>query len=162
MAILILTFATLILSYLIFGLIRNSVPEVEAGPIANIAKTDFVNMGGKVRAAYSKIIGNRKVVYRNFVVRGGCMEPRNIKDGDVISVRTFNKEQRKDVKAQLKEGQIVLIFLNNNEFHGYKMRIVKSLGEDAAITYYYENGVEKESSQPHFYKNIIGVVDEAA
>ena len=79
-----------------------------------------------------------------------------IRPESIVSVRMIPEKE----KNGLKSGDIVLIFLNDKNFRGYKIRIIKNIdGNDANTFYYDENGNERMSSKSHTLVSIIGVID---
>lgn len=126
--------------------------KVEAGPLANAKKEDFTK-------PVSVPVGDLQIdpSLQYFLVRNECMKPLNIKSGDIIGVQLFDESFTiKDVK----KGDILLIELDDEEFRGNKIRVMDYPENEAFHTYYYLKGKQKESSHPHSFKNIRGVVRE--
>lgn len=153
-------FASMLICYYLLNLIMHTLPEVEAGPISGLKSTGCQRVTGNIPASYKKRESNGSLtIYRRFIVRGKCMAPKGIKEGGIVDVRIFNRKEHSNLRDNLSEGKVVLIYLNDEKFRGYKLRIIKELRQDAAITFYYNDGEEKESSSPHLLKDIIGVVE---
>lgn len=128
-----------------------SLLPVEAGP-TDSAKEDFTTPV-KIR------IGDMRLQpeYEYFLVRNECMVPRHISSGDVIGVQLFDENF---TIADVKEGDILLIYLDDERFHGHKIRVMSGVQRGAFSTYYYIGNRKKESSQPHEFGSIRGVVRE--
>lgn len=124
---------------------------VEAGPTAN-TNHDFMK---KVPIRMENIEMNPS--YEYFKVVNDCMKKRNISSGDIIGVQPLNEHYTiKDIKS----GDILLIYLDDNRFHGHKIRVMKNVVDNAFNTCYYKDNVEQQSSEPHMFKTIRGVVKE--
>lgn len=150
---------SMIIAYLLLNLIMRRIPEVEAGPTAGLSSTGSQRVAGNIPPSYKKREANGKIsVHRNFVVKGKCMEPKGISEGNVVDVKVLEKSERSLLNKDLKKDQIVLIFLNDERFRGYKLRIVKEVRDTDALTYYYEDGQLKDSSRPHKFKDVVGIV----
>lgn len=135
-----------------------TIPLVEAGPISGIKHTGLRKTNERIRAVYNRTINNVTYRYRHFIVQGICMIKIGIKPGDLISVRMIDSQVD---KSKLDKGTPVLIYLNDNKFRGYKIRIVKEIidGDRAKTFYFNTDGSEHESSDTHSLKSIIGIVD---
>ena len=94
-----------------------------------------------------------------FVVENHCMELRGIYPGDVIGVQKFNDEFTLD---DTDENSVMLIFLNDDNFHGNKIRVRGNAESDGTYsTYYFENDGSKHlSTNRHKAADIRGVVVE--
>lgn len=159
MATFIIILVALIVAYWILNLIMHRVPEVEAGPTMGLTSTGSQRVHGNVPSSYRKIESDGSVsIHRNFVVKGKCMEPRGIKEGDVVDIMVFDKSKRAELGKLLEKDQIVLIYLNDRRFRGYKLRIVNDVRDNDALTYYYKDGEIQDSSCPHAFKDIIGIL----
>lgn len=133
--------------------------QVEAGPTTNILnmfrrKTDLTKM---VKTDMEGIIMDKKLQY--FVVKNKCMKPKGISNGDIIGIRMFDDNFRLDA---LEEGKILLIYLDNENFKGFKIREkgTQAMFGTAYDTYYYKRGKKRKSSKPHAIETIKGVVTE--
>lgn len=149
--------------YVVVKLSTYLLPVVEAGPIIGKRSTGMKRAPMPTVSAYQKLIKTKEYFYRRFIVQGICMVPKGINDGDVIDVKIFNKNFTSN---EIQKGDLALIFLNDKNFRGYKVRIVdlikddEETGEKVAYTYYYDSECNRiESTQPHALKLIKGVVD---
>lgn len=124
---------------------------VEAGPTAD-ADEDFT-IPVPVRVGEMKM--DKSLQY--FVVRNDCMKPLHISSNDVIGVQLFDDNF---TIADLKQGDILLIFLNDNRFHGHKIRVMDHVDGDAFHTYYFVGKQPHNSSEPHAFSAIRGIVKE--
>ena len=115
---------------------------VEAGPTAD-ADEDF-NTPVPVRVQY-------------FVVRNDCMKPLHISSGDIIGVQLFDGDF---TIADVKQGDILLIHLDDNRFRGHKIRVADYVQGDSFHTYYFVGRQPQDSSEPHAFSTIRGVVRE--
>lgn len=99
---------------------------------------------------------NKELTY--FVVQNQCMSPKHIYHNDVVGVRMFNGTFTIE---QVKEGDVLLIWLDDQNFKGYKIRIKGNFdGTDAYETFYYEGNKIKKSHKNHKISTIKGVVEE--
>lgn len=160
MVIFIIVLFSLIAAYWFLNIIMHTIPEVEAGPTSNLTSTGVRRMHGRTPPSFRKRESNGSItLHRNFVVTGKCMEKANIKDGSIVDVRIFNKDDRKHLNDFITQDKVVLIYLNDKNFRGYKLRIIRKVENDRALTYYYQNEDQVESSKPHALKDIIGIVE---
>lgn len=131
--------------------------QVEAGPIINLFKqqVDFLPM---VDVNIEDITMDPNLQY--FIVKNQCMQEKGISDGDIIGVRMFKDE--KSVLGLSKKDNILLIYINDERFKGYKIREQGEMTSDglAFYTYHYKGGVKSLSSRPHAIESIKGVVTE--
>lgn len=97
--------------------------------------------------------------YYKLEVNGSCMEARKIYNGNVIFVKKFNKNFTRD---DIKPNDILLIYLNDERYKGYKLRVMKKLNEantSEVVTFYYDpDGTEHFSSHNHKLSNVVGVL----
>lgn len=125
---------------------------VEAGPIADAKNEDFIT---PVTVRVGNLQMDPKLVY--FVVKNECMNYLNINSGDIIGVQMFDKSFTiKDVE----QGDILLIELDDEGFQGHKIRVMDYPEGEAFHTYYFKGNRKKESSHPHSFNNVRGVVKE--
>lgn len=159
MLIIIIFFLMLIL-YGLANYIYVTLPIVEAGPIFGKTHTGLKRGYKNIPHSFTINKSEGKWHYRQFVVQGNCMVPEGISEGDIIRVRMFDSVYQ---KTELKKNDIALIFLNDQGFRGYKIRLIKSINGDSADTYYFdENGTETPSSKSHSLKDVIGIVDRSS
>lgn len=97
---------------------------------------------------------------RYFVVKNQCMQTKGISDGDIIGVRMLNDKDK--ISALHKKGLILLIYLDDQNFKGYKIREQGEITNNkmAYNTYHYKDGVQHKSSKPHSIESIKGIVEE--
>lgn len=155
------TLISVLLATLIFGgrilylfLRRRRTVEllpVEAGPTAD-ADEDF-NTPVSVRVGDMQM--NASLQY--YIVRNECMKPLHINSGDVIGVQLFDDHFTIN---DVKQGDILLIYLNDDKFHGHKIRVMDYAQGDSFHTYYFVGRQPQDSSEPHAFSTIRGVVRE--
>lgn len=89
-------------------------------------------------------------------IKGNCMRPRNVYDGEEWLV--FPIDSTKKCEEQIKPKDIVLIYLEDKNI--YKIREVRSfLGNQFLDTIYYDNdGETNQSSKPHSYASVRGIL----
>lgn len=148
----------LLAGYFSINLLIHTLPQVEAGAISNVKSTTVQRIKDNIPPSYTKIEDGVQTLHRNFVVRGTCMENQQIQNGSIVDVTMFNKQQRCEINKHIKEGDIILIFINDQNFRGYKLRIVKHVMEDSVQTYYYIGDELRSYSKPHLFKDIVGIV----
>ena len=125
---------------------------VEAGPISNAGNKDFTT---PIAVNVSGLDTEESLSY--FVVRNNCMNPRNIYSGDIIGVQMFDDNfTLKDVK----KGDILLIYFDDESFHGHKIRVMEDVQGEAFSTYYYLGEEVKPSTKLHAFSAVRGVVRE--
>ncbi len=95
-----------------------------------------------------------------FLVINDCMVPHKIYDGDIIGVRMF--ENIADIRNNDNTGRLLIIFLDNPNFIGYKIREQGNFieSENSYETFYYINNKKIKSSKNHSISSIKGVVVE--
>lgn len=124
---------------------------VEAGPTAD-ANEDFTT---PVPVRVGTMPMDPSLHY--FVVRNECMTPLHISSGDIIGVQLFNDDF---TLYDIKQGDILLIYLDDSKFHGHKIRVMDFAEGNAFHTYYFIGKQPQESSEPHVFSSIRGVVRE--
>lgn len=155
------TLLTIILATLIFGgrilylfLRRREtmyLMPVEAGPTAD-ASEDFAT---PVRVGVGEMSINESLQY--FIVRNDCMKPLHICSGDIVGVQLFNENFTID---DVKQGDILLIYIDDARFHGHKIRVMDYADDEAFHTYYFVGKKPHNSSEPHAFHTIRGIVRE--
>ena len=154
------TIITLLLATLIFGgymlylyIARSkkvAILPVEAGPIADARSEDFTS---PVTVQIGDMQMDSALTY--FLVRNNCMNPRGIYADDIVGVQMFDKNFTiHDVEA----GDILLIYLNDEDFHGHKIRVMERAMDNAFKTYYFVGEQIEDSSKLHAFSSIKGVV----
>lgn len=150
----------MIVCYFVLNLMMHTLPEVEAGPTSGIRSTGCQRVPSNIPASYEKKEADGALtIHRNFIVKGKCMKPKGINEGIIVDVRMLNKTERSHLKDNLSSGDIVLIYLNDRRFRGYKLRIIKEIRQNDTITFYYNHESEQKSSKLHLLKDIIGFVE---
>lgn len=131
--------------------------QVEAGPIRNLFKQQ-VDLLPMVDVNIEDITMDPNLQY--FIVKNQCMQEKGISDGDIIGVRMFEDEN--SVLSLSKKDNILLIYINDERFKGYKIREQGEMTNDglAFNTYHYKGGTKSLSSRPHAIESIKGVVTE--
>jgi hypothetical protein len=131
--------------------------QVEAGPIRNLFKQQ-VDLLPMVDVNIDDITMDPNLQY--FIVKNQCMQEKGISDGDIIGVRMFEDEN--SVLSLSKKDNILLIYINDERFKGYKIREQGDMTSDglAFNTYHYKGGTKSLSSRPHAIESIKGVVTE--
>lgn len=143
------------------------VAKIEAGPLDKASTTDTDT--DLVFAFDDKLISRNISTsditiglshYKPFAVKGVCMKPIGIEDGDIVFAKMFPRIMPSWLKKrQISKGMIVVIYLNTEKFKGYKMRIVDEIVEQQARTYCFEDdGTKHWSSRLHDLKKIQGVI----
>lgn len=154
----ILPIVILVLLYIVLKLSVYLLPVVEAGTISGKKSTGVSRASRPIMSAYEKIEGSTTFRYRRFIVKGTCMVPLRINENDIIDVKLFNESYGVD---KIKKDSVVLIFLNDKEFRGYKIRAVDYIDDSYAYTYYFDSDQNRvNSSKPHSLKAIKGVVQQ--
>lgn len=149
-------FVVILSTYALGSYIQYTLPSVEAGPTIGVKHTGLQKTSKNLRSAYTKDVDGRIYKYRRFIIQGICMTKKRLYPNDIISVRIFSSED----KSSLKSNDIALIFLNDDRFRGYKIRIVENIQGNEVKTFYYdEDGNKKPSSKSHSLDSILGIVD---
>ena len=155
------TFISVILATLIFGgrmlylFVRKrrtlDLLPVEAGSTTG-ADEDFMS---PVAVRVGEMPMDASLEY--FVVKNDCMAPLHIYPGDVIGVELFNDDFGLN---DVKQGDILLIFLDDKKFHGHKIRVMDFVENNTFHTYYFVGDKHQESSEPHGFGTVRGIVRE--
>ena len=124
---------------------------VEAGPTADTDE-DFTT---PVPVRVGDMQMDASLQY--FVVRNDCMKPLHISSGDIIGVQLFDSDF---TITDVKQGDILLIHLDDNRFRGHKIRVMDYVQGDSFHTYYFVGRKPQDSSEPHAFSTIRGVVRE--
>jgi hypothetical protein len=85
------------------------------------------------------------------------MRQRCICNGDIVFARKFDKTFTLD---NICPGNILLLYLNDARYEGYKIRVFKQYSPDKELeTFYYNpDGSERSSSKTHSLSRVVGVV----
>lgn len=135
--------------------------QVEAGPTKHLMGNLFkkkIDLMSMLNVNMEDISTNPELEY--FIVKNQCMQIKGISEGDIVGVRMF--DEKYNVHTSFKKGQILLIFLNDEHFKGYKIREQGDITDNGTgyYTYHYKGGVQNKSSKPHSIDSIKGVVVE--
>lgn len=131
--------------------------QVEAGPTKQFCNKK-IDLTSLVSVDMKNISIDPNLKY--FVVKNQCMYMRGISDGDIIGVRMLNDKDK--ISALHKKGLMLLIYLDDKNFKGYKIREQGEITNNrmAYNTYHYKDGIQHKSSKPHFIESIKGIVVE--
>lgn len=134
-----------------------SLHRVEAGPTRHFFKNK-IDLMPMVDVNMEGISMNPELQY--FVVVNQCMQIKGISDGDIIGVRMFENEY--NMPTSFKQDRMLLIYLDDEHFKGYKIREQGKITDDGTAynTYHYKGGVQNKSSKPHSISSIKGLVVE--
>ena len=103
--------------------------------------TGFKNIGKPIKSAYKK----NGVKYRKFVISEDCFS-FGVRKNQIIDIRC---------DREIKENDLVVIYQDNENFRGYKLRKVSEVFEDGVLTFFYnEDG--KLVYENYDYKSMIG------
>lgn len=132
-------------------------PQVEAGPTKQFCNRK-IDLTSLVSVDMKNISMDPNLRY--FVVKNQCMQMKGISDGDIIGVRMLNDENK--ISALRKKGLMLLIYLDDKNFKGYKIREQGEITNNrmAYNTYHYKGGIQHKSSKPHSIESIKGIVVE--
>lgn len=130
---------------------------VEAGPsnettAADLVKRSYYAKKTVKRGVNGEILDENR--FSRLLVKGNCMSPRNIKNGDMVIVEKMTQDE--DFSAILKENIILWLYIEDTKMH--KIRIFEGWDNGELKTYYYKNGVKHPSSEHHKTTQIRGVV----
>lgn len=142
------------------------IEDVEAGPLDFIEKqkeeTEKDNL--KPLMVKDEVLTTSKDIvkisdYKQFRVKGNCMRNRGIESGDIILAHIFKSDTEKE---QLKKDDILLIYIDDERYRGYKIRIFdkySELSKNLLKTYCYtDEGEIHYSKRDHNIKNVFGIV----
>lgn len=157
-----ITLITFILATLVFGgrifylFLRKrktvNLMLAEAGPTSDAKEEDFAT---PVPVRVGDMQMDASLEY--FLVKNNCMNPRHIYSDDVIGVQLFDDDF---TLADVNQGDILLIYLDDDRFRGHKIRVMDYPEGNAFHTYYFIGGKIQNSSEPHAFDTIRGVVRE--
>ena len=153
------------MSHLSYLKTKPKLDEVEAGPTGSMVMGQSRNYKVNPLRSQDKLLINGEsqafINYKQFVVKGSCMEVRNIFEGDVILVELFKEDALNQEKLQkIKKNDILLIHLNDEKFRGHKIRVSsEEKNNDELNTFYYNSdGSICNSNKPHKLEDIKGIV----
>ena len=131
--------------------------QVEAGPTRYLFRRK-VDLTPLVDVDMENIKVNPNLQY--FVVKNQCMRIKGIASGDIVGVRMFDSLD--DMSVKTAPSSILLIYLDDKRFKGFKIREQGELTDDGTAynTYHYKGGIRHKSTKPHPISSIKGVVEE--
>lgn len=131
--------------------------QVEAGPTRQLFN-QRIDLTSMVNVDMEGISIDPDLQY--FVVKNQCMKIKGISEGDIVGVRMF--DDGCDIQLSSKKNLMLLIYLDDKHFKGYKIREQGEITDDgmAYNTYHYKGGIQNKSSKPHSLASIKGVVVE--
>lgn len=132
---------------------------VEAGPIDGVGSAELKRRSFKDRQIVLRDQNGHELSHDRYVrllVKGSCMSPRNINDGDVVIAEKVDEERRRTIRDELRVNNILWLHIEDTGMD--KIRILRGWHNDEMITYYYRNGEEHESSSHHSISQIRGIV----
>jgi hypothetical protein len=132
---------------------------VEAGPIDGVDAAELKRRSYKDRQVVLRDYNGQELSHDKFVrliIKGNCMEPRNIKDGDMVIAEKVEETRIDAIRQVLQTNNIVWLHIEDTGMD--KIRIFKEWAGDEMVTCYYRNGVERESSSHHKIDQIRGIV----
>lgn len=132
--------------------------QVEAGPTRQLFNKR-IDLTPMVNVDMEGISIDPALQY--FVVKNQCMKIKGISEGDIVGVRMFDNGYNMQ-QLSSKKNPMLLIYLDDKHFKGYKLREQGEITDDgmAYNTYHYKGGIQNKSSRPHSLTSIKGVVVE--
>ncbi|MDR3187742.1 MAG: hypothetical protein LBT94_00965 [Prevotellaceae bacterium] len=127
--------------------------DIESNPVA----IDKILLRGKKFVAK----GKRYDASGYILVRadGNSMKRRGINNGDIVYARKFDETFGKE---NIQPNDILLIYLNDERYKGYKIRVCRGYNpkdKKELETYYYDgDGNERTSSKNHKLELVQGIV----
>ncbi|GHT17786.1 hypothetical protein AGMMS4956_21310 [Bacteroidia bacterium] len=143
---------------------KNNLIKVETGRLAYKMRSanDPVPVDRLVHNGKQFIVNGKKHLTSNYILvraEGAYMRDRGINDGDILYVRKFDEVFTRE---QIHPRDILLIYLNDKRYSGYKIRVFKQYNPehpDEVETYYYnEDGTEHNSSKNHNVIDVKGII----
>ena len=152
----------LLLSYF-FAKCRNVKSElvqcVEAGPIDGVDAAELKRRSYKDRQVVLRDNNGQELSHDKYVrliIKGDCMTPRNIKNGDMVIAEKVEEARRNAIRQELQANAIIWLHIEDTGMD--KIRVFKEWDGNDMVTCYYKNGVERESSSHHSIDQIRGIV----
>lgn len=127
---------------------------------------DDLTMNSYLKLKDSVFMHRNRFIDKNHIikkVKGGCMQPYGIRNGEYIMIELFDKkiEAKNKLKA-IKEGDILyIIYYDDKNNPTHKIRVYEGTynEQDRSLnTYYFDNGEVSRSSMPHSLDKIKGIV----
>ena len=134
------------------------IKSVSAGSTKNLPEND-----GKSKISPFEVFyhDGKKVNPNDFTVckvNGDCMWCRGISGGNIVFIRNFKPEDKKNIK----KGDIVYIKYAKGDYSGYKLREVDEIlahDKEVKTLLYTSEGEIRKSNTNHSIDNIIGIVE---
>ena len=154
--------AALLVSYY-FAKQKNTKSEfvqcVEAGPVEGIdsrelAQRSYYDRQVVIRDSRGQELNPGK--YSRLLVKGSCMTPRKIYDGDTIVAEKIDETRRNTIQKELLPDNIVWLHISDTGMD--KIRVFQEWKGDEMVTYYYKNGIKHPSSSNHSIDQLRGIV----
>lgn len=139
-------------------------PKVETGHIIweNSLKSNPVPIDKLLSQGKKFVVKGKKYDASAYIpVRadGSSMKRRGINNGDIVYAKKFDDSFGKN---SIQPDDILLIYLNDERYKGYKIRVFKKYNPDNPEdleTYYYDSeGEERISSRNHRLELVKGIV----
>lgn len=148
--------------YCNISLKREYIQSVEAGGLDETTQEEQRQLSYYAPYRMMKDVNGRTIDGQNTMkikVKGRCMEPLNIKTGDILLVKKFDKNE--DLSTKIRQGDILLIYLSDKKI--YKIRAFdgyRDAEKSLLNTYRFDdNRQKKDSSKPHKREDIVGRVE---
>lgn len=130
---------------------------VEAGPTSEVdaeelKRRSYYDKDTVIRGMQGEVLSSAR--YKRILVKGTCMTPKNINDGDLLVAETFSENT--DFHRELRKGDIVWLKIEDTGMD--KIRIFDGWNGDEMKTYYYKGDKKHPSSLYHHPSQICGVV----
>jgi hypothetical protein len=137
-------------------------PKVETGHIVYSDKNNPVAVDKILSYGKKFVVKGKKYDASSYILvraDGASMKRRGINNGDIIYARKFDESFGKE---NIQPDDILLIYLNDERYKGYKVRVCKRYNpnnKDELETYYYDNEEnERVSSKNHKLEFVQGIV----
>jgi hypothetical protein len=143
---------------------RSRLPKVETGHIVekNLIQSNPVAIDKILLSGKKFVVKGKKYNASDYILLradGSSMKRRGINNGDIIYAKKFDESFGKD---RIQPDDILLIYLNDERYKGYKVRVLRKRNpndENDMETYYYDSdGNERTSSKNHRLDLVQGVV----
>jgi hypothetical protein len=163
----IVVFAALII-YIIVSSVRAQraprLPKVETGHIVEptLTKNNPIAIDKVLSFGKKFVVKGKKYDASSYILvraDGSSMKRRGINNGDIVYARKFDSSFGKE---NIQPDDVLLIYLNDDRYQGYKIRVCRRYNPENAAeleTYYYDSdGNERISSKPHRLDLVQGIV----
>ncbi|MDR3366646.1 MAG: hypothetical protein LBO71_06745 [Prevotellaceae bacterium] len=139
-------------------------PKVETGHIVepSLAKSNPIAIDKVLSFGKKFVVKGKKYDASSYILvraDGSSMKRRGINNGDIVYARKFDSAFGKE---NIQPDDILLIYLNDDRYQGYKIRVCRKYNHGTTNeleTYYYDSdGNERVSSKPHRLDLVQGIV----